>query len=64
MKVSRQRHPYHLTAYFASVLAGAIIGQYSPSLQRKVDCPLTPAENRLKVPIRAGEMVFPGVEHA
>lgn len=26
-------------------------------------CPLTPSENRLKVPIRAGEKVFPGAIH-
>ena len=26
-------------------------------------CPLTPFENRLKVPIRAGEKQFPGTEH-
>lgn len=27
-------------------------------------CPLTPFENRLKVPIRAGEKLFPDAEHA
>ncbi len=26
-------------------------------------CPLTPFENRLKVPIHAGEKVFPVAEH-
>jgi hypothetical protein len=26
-------------------------------------CPLTPFENRLKIPIRAGEKLFPGVIH-
>jgi hypothetical protein len=26
-------------------------------------CPLTPAENRLKVAVRAGEKVFPEVAH-
>lgn len=26
-------------------------------------CPLTPFENRLKVPIRAGEKIFPAAEH-
>ena len=26
-------------------------------------CPLTPAENRLKVPVRAGEKLFPGARH-
>ena len=27
-------------------------------------CPLTPFENRVKVPVRAGEKLFPGTEHA
>jgi uncharacterized protein (DUF1684 family) len=26
-------------------------------------CPLTPAENRIKVAVRAGEKVFPGAIH-
>jgi len=26
-------------------------------------CPLTPFENRLKVPIQAGEKLFPGASH-
>jgi uncharacterized protein (DUF1684 family) len=26
-------------------------------------CPLTPFENRLKVPVRAGEKLPPGAEH-
>jgi uncharacterized protein (DUF1684 family) len=27
------------------------------------NCPLTPFENRVKVPVRAGERLFTGVSH-
>ena len=38
---------------------------YNPycAYNQNFSCPLTPFENRLKVPIRAGEKLFPGAEH-
>lgn len=38
---------------------------YNPfcAYNENFSCPLTPFENRLKVPIRAGEKLFPGAEH-
>lgn len=38
---------------------------YNPycAYNQNFSCPLTPFENRLKVPIRAGEKIFPGAEH-
>ncbi len=38
---------------------------YNPycAYNQNFSCPLTPFENRLKAPIRAGEKLFPGAEH-
>lgn len=39
---------------------------YNPycAYNENFSCPLTPRENRLKAPVRAGEKVFPGAGHA
>ncbi|MBL8057743.1 MAG: DUF1684 domain-containing protein [Anaerolineales bacterium] len=34
-----------------------------PSSNERWSCPLTPFENRLKIPIRAGEKLYPGAPH-
>jgi hypothetical protein len=38
---------------------------YNPycAYNQNYSCPLTPLANRIKVPIRAGEKLFPGAEH-
>jgi hypothetical protein len=57
------RLSYHLTEYCAITWARGSIGQYSTGLHPNWSCPLTPFENRLRVPIRAGEQIFDGATH-
>jgi uncharacterized protein (DUF1684 family) len=41
----------------------AALGYIQQAYNDKWSCPLTPAENRLKVAVRAGEKLFPGTAY-
>jgi hypothetical protein len=51
---------YHRTEYCSITGAANSIGTIQHPYNDKWSCPLTPAENRIKVAVRAGEKVFGG----